>query len=166
MSYMSLIKEPEHWARFMAKVDQREDNECWPWLASTTQDFYGLFHLGGGMRRATRLMAYAHGMDPTGVLVMHTCDNPPCVNPRHFKLGTDMDNATDSVVKGRKLRGSENPVSKVTEQQVLEVHNLLTQGKSSKEISELTDIPQTIVQSISKGSAWGWLTGRGKNYGV
>lgn len=44
--------------------------------------------------------------------IMHTCDNPGCVNPHHLVLATRSDNIHDSVLKGRHssvnqaLRGS------------------------------------------------------------
>ena len=38
---------------------------------------------------------------PPGMLIMHTCDNPPCVNPLHLMLGTIKTNADDMVRKGR-----------------------------------------------------------------
>lgn len=45
--------------------------------------------------------AIANGSDPGAMLVMHECDNPPCVLPKHLFTGTSQDNAMDAVIKGR-----------------------------------------------------------------
>lgn len=52
-------------------------------------------------------------------MVLHHCDNPPCVNPAHLFLGDWKLNAHDSMAKGRAKRP---PVlSKLSDAQVEEI---------------------------------------------
>lgn len=46
-----------------------------------------------------------HGEIPDGLVVMHTCDNPACINLEHLKLGTNKDNTQDMIAKGRAKLG-------------------------------------------------------------
>lgn len=40
-----------------------------------------------------------------GMYVLHMCDFPPCHNPEHLFLGTNLDNIADMVSKGRNAKG-------------------------------------------------------------
>jgi hypothetical protein len=73
------------------------------------QGGYGKVTLNGKQHNHSRV-AYieANGltMDQIeGKLVMHTCDNPACINPMHLELGTHKDNMQDKVAKGRWIGG-------------------------------------------------------------
>lgn len=65
----------------------------------------------------------AHGPIPEGLIVMHRCDNPPCVNPEHLVLGTMLDNFLDSVAKGRMRHvcGEAHPSAKLTRAKVRQI---------------------------------------------
>jgi hypothetical protein len=47
---------------------------------------------------------------PEGMHVLHRCDNPPCFNPHHLFLGTDLDNFQDRLKKGRAPRRPDGPL--------------------------------------------------------
>lgn len=51
----------------------------------------------------THRLAYhiAKGPIPTGMVVMHVCDNPPCCNPDHLRLGTHKENMSECRAKDR-----------------------------------------------------------------
>jgi hypothetical protein len=64
-----------------------------------------------GTRRAHRVAwIKAHGPIPTGLVVRHICDNPPCVNVDHLVLGTDADNIHDMHERGRYRGGRKSGV--------------------------------------------------------
>lgn len=91
--------------RFLKKVEKIPFHECWEWVGATRAGPYGSFRLGktatGAHRVSYRLFV---GPIPDRMLVLHSCDNPPCVNPNHLFLGTDLDNAMDKIKKGRGLK--------------------------------------------------------------
>ena len=94
------------------------------------RDGYALKSYKGKMYRHHRLVyEQEHGPIPKGMVIMHTCDNPPCINPEHLRLGTHQDNIADCVNKGRQPRGVINAKAKLTEQQILDIRNSTAKAK-------------------------------------
>jgi HNH endonuclease len=90
--------------RFWSKVDKRGPDECWPWTAGTAgKGGYGRFRMGDKRVQASRVAwEMEHGRPlPPELDALHSCDNPPCVNPAHIWPGTAADNVRDAVAKGR-----------------------------------------------------------------
>lgn len=97
-----MIKEPYR-SRFIARVDVTETERCVEWSGSCRRDGYGQYYiLGRGMCAAHRISYEVFVEDiPSGMYVLHQCDNKRCVNPAHLFLGTAADNTHDSILKGR-----------------------------------------------------------------
>lgn len=91
------------------------DEDCLIWQGHTNGR-YGSWHWPRnweisppktGAHRASFLMF--KGEIPAGYDVMHSCDRPLCVNPRHLTAGTRADNMQDCVRKGRHIPGKGRP---------------------------------------------------------
>lgn len=88
--------------RLAAGLVQRSTG-CIEWTGSRTGDGYGQIFANGRTVKTHRLAwELVNGPIPDGLIVCHTCDNPPCCNVNHLFLGTHRDNAQD---KERKRRG-------------------------------------------------------------
>lgn len=94
--------------RFISKIQTDTGVECWDWEASKDRDGYGgfTFHKEGisTYRKASRLVCRAvNNHEMTGLVAMHSCDRPCCVNPAHLSIGSYSDNFKDAKRKGVKL---------------------------------------------------------------
>lgn len=144
--------------RFWSKVDKRGPDECWNWTASLWGGGYGQF-----MRKGSR---YAHHVSweltngsRGDKCVLHKCDNPRCVNPRHLFLGSLSDNTQDMMRKGRHrpavLRGTEHKRSKLSEHQVRLIRTAYNGGwANGVELARMYGVSSTIIYGIVKGRSW------------
>ena len=102
--YLPIIVTPELVARFESKVvrDDCMPNGCHIWTGALSVKGYGCTSVNGKGVRAHRVSYTIYNGEIThGLIVCHTCDNPPCVNPAHLFLGTYLDNEQDKLSKGR-----------------------------------------------------------------
>jgi hypothetical protein len=141
---------------FWAKVSKTDS--CWNWTASK-------FWCGYGRFAADRVGWYAHrlswtihyGKIPTGMLVLHHCDNRSCVRPDHLFLGTHKTNRDDCISKGRAnpLRGEHHPNARLSRDDVAEIRRLCKIALfSHREIGEQFGIKQAQVSRINVGLSW------------
>ncbi len=102
--------------RLWSRIPITGDDDCWEWEGSRTPRGYGRIGVTDSdtgkhfVEYAHRLVfVAANGVDiPLDMVVMHSCDNPPCCNPSHLSLGTQADNMRDRDVKmGRQSRPSD-----------------------------------------------------------
>lgn len=156
-------------ARFHEKVLRRGEDECWPWIAGTTHDGYGRIFAGKGAKSPLRAHVVAfeleHGPVPSGLHVLHACDNPRCCNPGHLRAGTNGENVQDKVARGRQartaLQGSRNPNSSINETIVREIRQVLAYDdsrKTTKRIRVQYKITRAMLYEIRHHRTWKHVT--------
>ncbi|TXH09359.1 MAG: hypothetical protein E6R04_08385 [Spirochaetes bacterium] len=150
--------------RFWAKVKMGGPEECWEWQAGRQSGRwpYGVFHpTKGSTVRAHRLsLEWSLGRKiPRGVFACHTCDNPPCVNPRHLFEGTSGDNARDAKQKGRNKRGASDPAAKLTDRTVISIRERAAAGERNKYLATEYGISESNVSQITSGQRWSHVGG-------
>lgn len=91
-----------------------------------------------------------------GQYVLHTCDVPQCVNPRHLQLGTLSDNAVQMYKRGRgpDNRGERHGGAKLTAADVVRIRRQCERGASRRQIAETFGISQALVWSVTRGTGW------------
>jgi hypothetical protein len=144
----------ERFEAFFVKVDG-----CWLWNGTKKDQGYGNFHWNVGKGRSKHIIV-AHraswllyrGEVPAGLLVLHRCDTPACVNPDHLFLGTNQDNIDDRNAKGRQVRGEKHLSARLTPDIVRKIREVVI-IPSDLLAAELGVTVRTINQ-IRSGETW------------
>ncbi len=108
---------------------------------------YGQFYWPGGKAVGAHRYSWIlhNGREiPPGMQVMHSCDNPPCVNPAHLRVGTCADNMQDKATKGR------NPGNRTTAREprkvnVAQVRALRATGLTMAQIGRALNVSAATV---------------------
>jgi hypothetical protein len=144
---------------FWDRVDKSGgEDACWPWMAGRSAQRYGQVTINGNKILAHRYAyAEAYGPIPADKDLLHSCDNPPCCNPRHLRIGTAKDNAKDMIDRGRIAYGSRHGQCRFTDEAIRTIrdayHNKgLSQGAISRKFG------------ISSGHLHRVLTGQARKY--
>jgi len=149
--------------RFWAKVTKGTPSECWLWEgAEATPGGYGRFwpsgtKRGGAIDAHRFAFMLANGIAlKSDVVVRHTCDNPPCVNPNHLRMGTHTDNMRDKVERNRQYRptGELNGMARLTEERVRSIRAQIAEGAAREAIAAHFGITTSLVSKIRTKKRW------------
>jgi hypothetical protein len=144
---------------FRSQVGATTESGCILWNGYTNKDRYGIVSCGSGRsrRHLAHRVAYAIAFGPIAndVLVLHECDNPPCVNAAHLFLGSIPDNMADKVSKSRQPRGEEIPWAKLTAASAAEIRRLYSQGGATYDgLASAFGVSYNTVRCVVKGTTW------------
>jgi hypothetical protein len=99
------------WAYVLARIDTSGGPDaCWPWLRGRDQANYGRIWIRrrffGSFAHRLAFMCSLRRRLLRGEHVLHACDNPPCCNPRHLRVGTMEENIHQAMDTGRRVRNA------------------------------------------------------------
>lgn len=141
--------------RFEYYLTEPNNNGCREWSGPVFNSGYGSLNTPEGNISASKY-AYTYWNDeeiPTGYVVRHTCDNPPCVAKKHLVLGTVQDNVDDRVTRGRsyKAYGDSHFNTKISDSKVREIFELRAQGWTHQKIADHIGTARRYVGKILSG---------------
>jgi hypothetical protein len=93
---------PNTYEDFLKRIDKKS-NGCWEYTGGKNQCGYGIFGINRKHILAHRYHMEYLGHNICGMEVIHSCDNPPCVNPEHLSVATHYENMMDRQRKGRTI---------------------------------------------------------------
>lgn len=143
-------------ARFWVKTERVDG--CLVWTGARTPAGYGRVCFEGQMELAHRVAwRLARGPFDPRLDLLHSCDNPPCVDPDHLRLGTDAENVDDRRERGRSARmpGASNGRAKLTAADVLEIRDAYTSGGTSyRKLAARYGVVPRAIRLIVTGQTW------------
>ena len=154
--------------RFWSKVEKSTQPGCWNWKASTFQNGYGQFKMGGKNLKAHRVAFLIENKTiADGLCVCHKCDNKKCCNPSHLFAATQQENRADCVRKGRQARGAthgsvkhprkkgeESGNAKLKDADVLQIKSMLTKKQTGSSIAMMFNVSKQTISAIKNKIVW------------
>ena len=140
-------------------IDKGNDDECWNYIGYKNKDGYGIIGTSKEKNEGAHRIIYKleKGEIPQDKVVMHTCDNSSCCNPKHLILGTQNENILDMTNKGRGVyqKGENSHFSKLTSEIVEEIRSKYTGKRGEKvKLAKEYGVVVTTITNILNNKSW------------
>lgn len=122
--------------------------DCWNWTGNLNGSGYGYAKINGKVWLAHRYSYQAvKGDIPSGFEVMHSCDNPACINPQHLSLGSHVDNMND-------MHAKERHHHIISNSQKIEI---ASSSESNKELAKRFVVSERTIRHVKTKGITHWM---------
>ncbi len=136
---------------------QGPHGDCYGWRGSVTARGYAQFKRKGATAPIPgHVFAYemTFGPVPTGLVVRHDCDNPPCTRPEHIRTGTNQDNSDDMVRRDRSVRGENVFGAKLTAAAVRTIREKRRNGSTLQSLASEYGVTRPTISNAVERKTW------------
>lgn len=145
---------------WIAEHVSHQGDECLLWPFSRLPNGYGRVFFEGTYRSAARVMCQKANGAPASpeMETLHSCGNGHlgCMNPRHVRWGTRLENMQDAIAHETTTRGARNSQAVLLEDQVREIRRLAVDTPYAV-VADKFSITPSAVGLIVRRERWGWL---------
>lgn len=160
--------------RFWALAHKGEPDECWGFGGDADKKYPAFWYYDPvrmervcGMAHKFSFMMHSGYSVSKGLMVLHTCDNPNCVNPSHLWLGTHEDNMQDMADKDRGvypacigLPGADNNAAKLTNDRAIQCRVDYATGQfTQRELADREGTSDACMSKLLRGETWSHVGG-------
>lgn len=129
---------------------------CWLWDGALSIDGYGHYKVFGRRFLAHRLSYQVfRKLLNDNQCVLHKCDVPRCVNPKHLFLGNRDINNKDRALKGRSAVGERAGKAKLTNLKVKKIRKLYRSRKfTTRQLGRRFGVSNHQISMIVRKLSW------------